>query len=62
MEREQIFTMQMQVKNRVVSAILDSGTQRNLVSSSLVKDLGLDLEECPNPYEISAGTGMRVIQ
>lgn len=45
--------MQMQVKNIVVLAILDSGSQRNLVSTSLVKDLGLDLEECPNPYEIS---------
>ena len=45
--------MRMQVKNRVVSAILDSGSQRNLISASLVKDLGLDLEECPNPYEIS---------
>ena len=53
MEREQLFTMRMQVKNRVVSAILDSGSQRNLVLASMVKDLGLDLEECPNPYEIS---------
>jgi len=41
------------VKNRLVSAILDSGSQRNLVSASMVKELGLDLEECPNPYEIS---------
>ena len=24
-----------------------------MVSASLVKNLGLDLEECPNPYEIS---------
>ena len=24
-----------------------------MVSASMVKDLGLDLEECPNPYEIS---------
>ena len=53
MERENHFTMRMQVKNRVVSTILDNGSQRNLVSASLVKDLGLDLEECPNPYEIS---------
>ena len=37
----------------MISSILDSGSQRNLVLASLVKDLGLDLEECPNPYEIS---------
>ena len=53
MEREHIFTMRIQVKNRVVSAILDSGSQRNLVLASMVKDLGLDLEECPNLYDIS---------
>ena len=39
-EREQLFIIQMQVKNRVVSA-------------SMVKDLGLYLEELPNPYEIN---------
>ena len=49
MDREKIFTLQMQVKNIVVLAILDSGSQRNLVSTSMVKDLGLDLEEFPNP-------------
>eukprot|EP01018_Ginkgo_biloba_P015834 Gb_22750 [translate_table: standard] len=43
MDRKSLFTM----------PILDSGSQQNLVSASLVKDLGLDLEECPNPYEIS---------
>ena len=53
MEREYLFTMRMQVKNRVVSAILDSGSQRNLVLASMVKKLGLNLEECTNPYEIS---------
>ena len=52
-EREKLFAMRIQVKNRVVSAILDSGSQRNLVSTSMVKELGIDLEECPNPYEIS---------
>ena len=52
-DRERIFTLRMQVKNRVILAILDSGSQRNLVLASMVKDLGLYLEEFPKPYEIS---------
>jgi len=43
----------MQVKNKVISAILDNGSQRNLILAIMVKDLGLYLEEFPNPYEIS---------
>ena len=41
------------MKNRVVSSILDNGSQRNLVLASMVNDLCLDLEEYPNPYDIS---------
>ena len=37
----------------MISTILDTGSQRNLVSASMVKDLGLDLEECHNLYEIN---------
>lgn len=41
------------MKNKVISYILDSRSQRNLVSDSMVKDLGLDLEDYTNPYEIN---------
>ena len=41
------------MKKKVILAILDSGSQRNLVLASMAKDLGLYLEELPNPYEIS---------
>ena len=52
-DRASIFTMWMQVKNQVILDIINSGSQSNLVSASMVKDLGLELEECISPYDIN---------
>jgi len=35
-DRERLFTFRMQVKKKILSTILDSGSQKNLISSSIV--------------------------
>ena len=51
--RERLFTFRVQVKQKILSAILDSGSQRNLISASRVRELGLEVMDHPDPYELS---------
>ena len=37
----------------MLTAILDSGSQQNLISSSTVQELGLTVQDHPDPYELS---------
>eukprot|EP01018_Ginkgo_biloba_P015883 Gb_35176 [translate_table: standard] len=52
-QRERIFTFRVQVKQKILSAILDSGSQQNLISTSTVRELGLEVMDHPDPYELS---------
>lgn len=52
-DRERLFTFKMQVKQRILSAILDNGSQKNLISSSIVQEMGLPVMDHLNPYELS---------
>ena len=41
------------MKQKMLTAILDSGSQKNLISSSIVQELGLAVQDHPDPYELS---------
>ena len=41
------------MKQKMLTAILDSGSQKNLISSSIVQELGLEMKDHLDPYEIS---------
>lgn len=43
----------MRVKQKILSVILDSGSQKNLISSSIVQELGLAVTDHPDPYELN---------
>lgn len=53
MDREGLFTFKMQVKQKMLSTILDRSSQNNLILSSIVQELGLALNDHTNPYELS---------
>nr|GEX23249.1 glutamate-rich WD repeat-containing protein 1 [Tanacetum cinerariifolium] len=40
-DEKELFTMKIQVKHEVIEAIVDTGSQKNLISPSLVRNLGL---------------------
>ena len=50
--RERLFIVKMQVKTTLVDAVIDSGSQKNLISQSLVKSLGLTTSKHPCPYPL----------
>ena len=41
-KREELFQFRIQVKKSVVEVIIDPGSQKNLISEVLVRELGLD--------------------
>ncbi|XP_031493251.1 uncharacterized protein LOC116259531 [Nymphaea colorata] len=49
---EELFTIKIQVKNEVIGTIFDTGSQKNLISSSLVERLGLVTTPHPRPYPL----------
>jgi len=51
-EREELFVVKVQVKNKLVDAIIDPGSQRNLISERLVEELGLTTSQHPNPHTL----------
>lgn len=53
MIQEVLFTFILQVKQAKLRTILDSGSQKNLIVSTIVQELGLELKDHPNPYELS---------
>ena len=50
--REKLFTVKMQVKTTLVDAVIDSGSQKNLISETLVKELGIETKPHPRPYPL----------
>ena len=51
-EGERLFHSQMWVKGSPLQFIVDSGSQKNLVSAEVVKRLGLPTTPHPQPYSI----------
>nr|CAD1835966.1 unnamed protein product [Ananas comosus var. bracteatus] len=49
-KREELFIFRVQVKNEVIDAIIDPGSQKNLISENLVQRLGLSTTPHPHPY------------
>ncbi|XP_071702891.1 uncharacterized protein [Rutidosis leptorrhynchoides] len=49
-EKEELFSLRIQVKHELVEAIIDMGSQKNLISANLVKQLGLETTPHPRPY------------
>ena len=51
-ERECLFHLQMWVKGSPLQFIVDSGSQKNLISAEVMKQLGLPTTPHPQPYSI----------
>jgi hypothetical protein len=51
-EGERLFHSQMWVKGTPLHFIVDSGSQKNLISAEVVKQLGLSTTPHPQPYNI----------
>ncbi|GJW95820.1 hypothetical protein Tco_0175492 [Tanacetum coccineum] len=51
-EKEELFTLKIQVKQELIEAIVDIGSEKNLISSSLVERLGLETTPHPRPYSL----------
>ncbi|GKB33513.1 reverse mRNAase [Tanacetum coccineum] len=51
-EKEELFTLNIQVKQEVIEAIVDTGSQKNLISATLVQKLGLTTTLHPSPYSL----------
>jgi hypothetical protein len=51
-EGEHLFHSQMWVKGTPLHFIVDSGSQKNLISAEVVKQLGLSTTPHPQPYSI----------
>ncbi|GKA18729.1 hypothetical protein Tco_0698644 [Tanacetum coccineum] len=49
---KELFTMKIQVKHEVIEVIADTGSQKNLISASLVRKLGLKTTPHPSPYSL----------
>ncbi|CAL2259851.1 unnamed protein product [Prunus armeniaca] len=50
--REELFHVNIQVKQSVVQAIIDPGSQKNLISEALVRTVGLNTTPHPKPYPL----------
>ncbi|GJU27108.1 hypothetical protein Tco_1165729 [Tanacetum coccineum] len=51
-EKEELFAMKIQVKHYVIEAIVDTGSQKNLISASLVWKMVLIKTSDPSPYSL----------
>ncbi|GKF61638.1 glutamate-rich WD repeat-containing protein 1, partial [Tanacetum coccineum] len=49
---KELFTMKIQVKHEVIEVIADTGSQKNLITASLVRKLGLKTTPHPSPYSL----------
>lgn len=47
-----LFHIKRRVKKTNIDALFDSGSQENLIAKNLVKNLGLEVHEHPNPYPL----------
>jgi hypothetical protein len=53
--REELFSMNIQVKQNLVKAIMDPGSQKNLISEDLVREMGLETTPHFRPYRVEWG-------
>ena len=51
-EMTKLFHVKIQVKKTKIDAMFDSGSQANLIAADLVKKLGLEVHDHPNPYPL----------
>ncbi|GKA11232.1 hypothetical protein Tco_0690665 [Tanacetum coccineum] len=51
-EKEELFTLKIQVKAELIEAIIDTKSKKNMISSSLVEHLGLETTPQPRPYSL----------
>lgn len=51
-KREELFVLKIQVKQEVINAIIDTGSQKNPISEQLVQKLGLAITPHPKPYPL----------
>ena len=47
-----LFHINIQVKKTKIDALFDSGSQENPIAADLVKKLGLEVRDHPNPYQL----------
>lgn len=51
-EMTKLFHIKIQVKKTKIDDLFDSGSQANLIAADLVKKLGLEVRDHPNPYPL----------
>ena len=51
-ERIPLFHLKIQIKKMKVDCIVDSSSQENLISKTMVSNLGLETFKHPNPYPL----------
>ncbi|KAH9304699.1 hypothetical protein KI387_009103, partial [Taxus chinensis] len=51
-EMSRLFQIKIQIKRTKVNALVDTGSQSNLISEVVVKKLGLETYEHPHPYPL----------
>ncbi|GJX81571.1 glutamate-rich WD repeat-containing protein 1 [Tanacetum coccineum] len=51
-KKEELFTLHIQVKQELIEAIVDTGSQKNMISAGLVQRLGLTTTPHPRPYSL----------
>lgn len=64
-EEEKLFHSKLQVQGKSLHFIVDNGSQKDLISSSVVKELGFPITPHPKPYSIGSlhkGRKLKVIQ
>lgn len=49
-DKRELFVLRVQVQNEVIDAIIDLGSQRNLILENLVQKLGLSTTPHPHPH------------
>ena len=50
--REHLFIIRIQVKTSIVECVIDSGSQKNLISVALFEKLGLETKTHRKPYPL----------
>ena len=50
-----LFHIKIQVKKTKIDGLFDSSSQEKLIAAELVKKLGLEVRDQPNPYPLRMG-------
>ncbi|GKE76838.1 hypothetical protein Tco_1542958, partial [Tanacetum coccineum] len=51
-KKEELFTLHIQVKQELIKAVVDTSSQKNMISTGLVQRLGLTTTPHPHPYSL----------